>query len=100
MSIQLKNQIFYIQSTGYEDVEFYRITRSTTNTCEVSSMRKTIVFQNENIQFVEPDIKSEGSMQRCKVVSDSEIKFKNGETAFSWDGKPVKQVTIIFMPIM
>ena len=99
MSTQLKDQIFYTQSSGYEEVEFYRIIRSTTNTCEVSRLRKVIIFQSEDIQYVEPDIESDGLRFRCKVLSSFHIKFKTGELGLPWDGKPVKQIALIFVPV-
>ena len=97
MSTNLKNQIFCMQASHEDDVEFYRVTRSTTNTCEVKKMKKNVIFQNENTQYVEPDLESGGSKSRCRVISEIEIQFKSGELGHLWDGKPVKQNAIIFM---
>ena len=97
MSRHLKGQIFFMHPSCQEDVEFYRVTRSTTNTCEVSKLGKSVVYQNENTQYVEPDLQDSGGVSRCKVVSQNQIKFKSGEIGTLWDGKPVKQNTIIFM---
>jgi len=100
MSRTLKRNIFYVQAYDSEDVEFYRVTRSTTNTCEVERLRKTIVFQNEDVQWVEPDLKSSGNLYRCRVIRETEIEFKSGDTGIAWDGKPVKQTCIIYMPMI
>jgi len=98
MSRNLKNEIFFFQSCGGDVVEFYRVTRSTTNTCEVARMKKTVIFQTEDLQYVEPDFKTEGEKSRCRILSYDEIEFKSGEIASLWDRKPVTQNTIIFLP--
>lgn len=100
MSASLKNRIFYVQSYETSDVIFFKVVRSTTNTCEVVNVKKTIVFQNEDVQYVEPDLRREGLKERCKVLNDKQIKFKDGDIGTIWDGKPVKQICIIYMPIM
>lgn len=100
MSISLKNEIFCLQNYAGDQVEFYKVTRSTTNTCEVTKMNKTVIFQTEDIQYVEPDFRSEGAISRCRVLSYDIIEFKSGEIAQLWDRKPVIQNTIIFMPFI
>lgn len=100
MPSKLNSCIFYVQVYESEDVQFFRVTRSTTNTCEVERLRKTIVFQNEDVQWVEPDLKGSGERHRCRVIKETEIEFKSGERGLSWDGKPVKQTCIIYMPLI
>ena len=99
MSISNKGKIFFVQPFAEEDVVFYKVERSTTNTCEIFQMEKKIVFQNEDFQFVEPGTKKTGQKQRCKVIKPDVIQLKTGDMAQVWDGKPVKQSTIIFLPV-
>lgn len=99
MSISLKDRIFYFQQFSGDDVEFYRVTRSTTNTCEVVTLGKSVVYQNDDFQYVEPDLKGEGLKKRCKVISFDVIQFRSDSNmAHLWDGKPVKQNVVIFLP--
>lgn len=102
MSVSLKDKIFYKQNFFDEEVEFFKVLRATTNTCEVLPVKKKVVFQNEDFQFVEPDLfesVTDNFKERCKVIDVDIIEFKSGRMAQSWDGKPVKQQTIIFLPV-
>ena len=99
MSRHLKGKIFVTKSKKlYEDVAFYRVTRATTNTCELIGLEKNVIFQNEDHQFVEPGCRElVGNLSRCRVLGVDIIEFKSGEIATEWDGKPVKQPTFIFL---
>ena len=99
MSVNLKGKIFFVQPYADEDVVFYRVERSTTNTCEVFQMEKKVVFQNEDVQFVEPGTNPTKHRQRCRVLKTDMIEFKSGELGEIWDGKPIKQTTTIFLPV-
>ena len=97
MSVHLKNEIFVIQEHTDGDVEFYKVTRSTTNTCEIETLRNKIIHQGEEFQYVEPDPASKmGKKLRCKVLDRFSLEVRNtGATLHVWDGKPVKQRTLI-----
>ncbi len=99
MSRSLKDQIFYsLENMLDPEVYFYKVTRATTNTCEIIKMTKRIVGQDENSQFVEPEKEVEGSLKmRCKILSSKKICMKNGNTAELWDGLPVKQGLRVFL---
>ena len=99
MSISLKNEIFFLQTFFDSEVEFYRVVRSTTNTCEVLKLKKNVVFQNEDFQYVEPQEDVMKEKHRCRVISYDVIEFKSGKLAQLWDGKPVKQSVIIYLPV-
>ena len=99
MSVRFKGKIFFVQPYSEDDVVFYKVERSTTNTCEVSQIDKVVVFQNEDFQYVEPGERTLQNKQRCRVLNSDLIEFKSGELAQPWDGKPIKQTTIIFLPI-
>jgi hypothetical protein len=100
MSVRLKGKIFYKQPFSEDDVEFYKVSRSTTNTCEVFLMTKRVVYQNEDHQYVEPGDQSENSRHRCRVICKDMIEFKSGDVAQTWDGKPIKQQSIIYLPFV
>lgn len=79
------------------EVSFFEVVRSTTNTCEVVSVSKNVVAQDDFYQFVEPDLSSRGFKKRCKVISSKKIMLKEGEYAVLWDGLPVRQTMRIFL---
>lgn len=98
MSKSLKGKIFYYVSVFPEaEVHFYKVSRATTNTCEVVSLKKTIAQQTEAYQLVKPDLTSEGSKHRCRVLDLDHIKMADGQTAVCWDGNPVRQATRIII---
>ena len=99
MSRYLKDQIFYsLENLLDPEVYFYKVTRATTNTCEVVNMTKLIVGQDEKSQFVEPEKEVKGSPKiRCKILNSKKICMKNGKTADLWDGLPVKQGLRVFL---
>jgi hypothetical protein len=98
MSKNLKGKIFYYVSLLDEsDVSFFRVTRSTTNTCEVEVLSKYVVAQSDVYQFVEPELNKSTGKKRCKVLESAKIEFEPGKIAEIWDGLPIRQVTRIFL---
>ena len=98
MSKALKGKIFYYTSV-FPNVEvyFYKVTRATTNTCEVISLKKAIVTQTEAYQLVKPDLSSEGDKTRCRVLDLDHIEMPTGQTAVYWDGNPIRQAPRIII---
>jgi hypothetical protein len=98
MSKSLKGKIFYYTSVFPEaEVYFYKVSRATTNTCEVISLKKAIVSQTGSYQLVEPDLTSEGTKCRCKVLDLGHIEMATGQIAVCWDGNPIRQATRIII---
>lgn len=98
MSRISKGSIFLSNSeSDGSDITFFEVLRSTTNTCEVVTLQKKVVAQNDYHQFVEPDVSSHGSKKRCKVVNSKKIMLNDTEHAVLWDGLPVRQITRIFL---
>ena len=97
MAKNLSGKIFTMHDAGEENVTFFRVMRATTNTCEVVKMRKSVVYQTEDYQFVEPGKELEEKKTRCKVIDLLTIKFKSGDIAHAWDGKPVRQTALVYL---
>tara|TARA_Y100000114_G_C11693186_1_gene294630 strand:- start:325 stop:636 length:312 start_codon:yes stop_codon:yes gene_type:complete len=98
MSKSLKGKIFYYTSVFPEaEVYFYKVSRATTNTCEVVALKKSIVSQTGSYQLVAPDTTSEGAKHRCKVLDLNHIEMASGQTAVYWDGSPIRQATRIII---
>ena len=80
-------------------VNFYQVTRATSNTCEVRELRKKIQTQNYDEQQVVPipdDFISDPI--RRKVEKSGCLMIEPGLYAWPWDGLGVWQTVIIYMP--
>ncbi len=98
MSKKLIGKVFYyVTSLDSEDVVFYKVLRSTTNTCDVIELGKVVVAQTDYHQFVEPDFKHEGNRKRCKVLNATSVSLEPGKIANLWDGLPIRQIIRIFL---
>ena len=93
-------QILVSRTTeGFRMVSFYQVMRSTSNTCEIREIKKSIVSQIHDEQEVKPlkDNFISESIRR-KILPTGCIMISRNLYAWPWSGKSHWQASLIFIP--
>jgi hypothetical protein len=80
-------------------INFFKIIRSTTNTCEIQELKKNIIKCVGNLQEVEPDFNNfKNNLVLRKKIKENKVIIDKNIFASLWEGIPLWQTSFIYIP--